>query len=229
MKKIIVLTFAMFTFFGCSEELEFNTPSFQAKKDGNLWESITFRANIDNAGVLTILASDNLETLTLVVNNTEIGSHDISETISSGSLIDIDGIQFSTNNTPDPSIQLYPADGLIELREVNLEAGYVSGEFSFNAFSASGLTSVNINEGVFFRVPLLSVPIASSEDPDIPPCDIATATVATTFLNFSAVMVGDSNYLTLCNAYKTALTTQKNSCGDPTGQIQMTIDGLSCI
>lgn len=134
--------------------MTFNSPSFQAKKDRNLWEAVTFTASIDASGALTIMGSNNLETVTLVVNNTALGIHDILETISSGALLDINDLEFSTNNMPDPSVQLYPADGIVELKEVNTEAGYVSGAFSFYAFNSSGLTAVTFNEGIFFNVPI---------------------------------------------------------------------------
>ncbi|WP_452224956.1 DUF6252 family protein [Lacinutrix chionoecetis] len=228
MKKIIVLVLIVFTFFGCGEELEFNSPAFQGKKDGNLWQAVTYVANIDNTGALTITASDNLETITLHVNSTALGIHDVVETSSSATLLDIDEVLYSTNNVPDPSVQVYPASGVIDLTEVNVEGGYVSGEFYFNAFNSSGLTSINVNEGHFFRVPLLGA-IAGGTGPVNIPCSTATATVAATLINFSAASPGDANYVMVCNAYKTALTTQINSCGDPGGTTQSIIDSLTCM
>ena len=45
--------------------IEFNSPSFQAEKDGNLWEAISYFATVDANGVITITGSDNFETVTL--------------------------------------------------------------------------------------------------------------------------------------------------------------------
>lgn len=226
MKKIIVLVLTAFTFFGCGDDVEFNTPSFKANKNGNLWEGVTYTASINDTGVLTITASDNFETITLVSNSAAEGEHDILTTSSFATLTDIDDVFWSTNNVPDPSVQLYPASGLINLTKVDIEGGVVSGEFYFNAFNNSGLSSVNFNEGVFFDVPLNSAIV----DPDVVdvPCDTAIIVTGATGLNFAGVMPGDANYATLCNAYKTALMTQITSCGDADGSLQVIVDGLDC-
>ena len=228
MKKFIVLVLTIFTFFGCGEELEFNTPSFQAKKDGNLWEAITYSANIDASGVLTIVGSDNFETVTLVSNSAALGLHDMVDTSSSGSLLDVNSVMWSTNNTPDPSVQIYPADGVIDIKEVDTEGGTVSGEFYFNAFNSSGLSSINFNKGFFHKVSLGGT-ITSTGGSGSVTCTDATAVVDATFLSFDATATTDANYETVCNAYKTALQTQITACGDGDGSIQTTIDGLTCM
>ncbi|WP_452597715.1 DUF6252 family protein [Pontimicrobium sp. MEBiC01747] len=227
MKKFIVLVLTIFTFLGCGEELEFNTPSFQAKKDGNLWEAITYSANIDASGVLTIVGSDNFETVTLVSNSAALGLHDMVNTSSSGALLDVNSVVWSTNNMPDPSVQIYPADGVIDIKEVDTEGGTVSGEFYFNAFNASGLSSINFNRGFFHKVQLVGTPITGGVS--TVSCAQATATVDATFLSFDGTATTDANYETVCNAYKTALQTKITACGDTDGSIQTTIDGLTCM
>jgi len=227
MKKIIILILVTFTFFGCGEDIEFNTPSFQGEKDGNLWEAVSYKANIGTTGVLTIVASDNFETITLATSSATVAQYNVVGTTSFGSLLDINDVFYTTNNTPDPSVQLFPASGVIDLREVNFEEGYVSGEFYFNAFNSSGLTSINVNKGFFYKVPL-TVAEVSTGVVSIS-CATATSTVAATSISFSAVAPGDPNYATLCNAYKTALTTQISSCGDAGGALQTIIDGLTCM
>lgn len=224
MKKIIVLILTAFTFWGCSDTLQFNTPAFQTKKDGNLWKAVTYNANIDGAGVLTIVASDNLETIILVVNNTVLGVHDVVQTTSSGTLLDIDNVLFSSNNTPNPNIQIYPAGGQINLTDVNTEEAYVSGTFYFNAFTNSGLTAANFNEGNFYKIPLVGAAAATVET-----CTTITATVAVALTAFNLLMIGDSGYEAACNAYKTALETQITLCGDTGGTTQAIIDALTCV
>ncbi|WP_055434788.1 DUF6252 family protein [Lacinutrix algicola] len=227
MKKIIALILVTITFFGCGEDLEFKTPSFQGEKDGNLWEAASFRANINALGVLTIVASDNFETITLEVDSPSIGIHDIVETTSTGALEDIDGIFYSSNNSPDPSVQLYPAAGMIDLKDVNLEEGYVSGEFYFNAFNSSGLTSINVNKGFFHKVPLIVSSVISGSVSAA--CSSASAVAAATLINYNAVAPGDANFVDVCNAYKTALINEKATCGDDDGSIQTIINGLTCL
>lgn len=167
MKKILVLALMTFTLCHCGEELEFNSPAFEAKKDGNLWEAFSFTAAIDNAGVLTITAADRFETITLVVNSATIGAHDVRFTASSASLLDVNSVSWSTNNTPDPSVQLYPAEGVITLTSFGAAQTSVSGTFAFNAFNASGLSSVNFNEGIFHNIPLSGATITAVKPKDI--------------------------------------------------------------
>jgi len=227
MKKIIVLILVAFTFLGCGNQIEFNTPSFQAQKDGNFWQAVTFSANINSSGVLTIVGSDNFKTITLEVNSTDPDIYDVTETISNGSFKDFDGVLYSTNNFPNANVQLYPAGGMIDLKEVNIEEGFVSGEFYFNAFNSSGLTSVNISKGYFYKVPLVGASV-NTEDEDSS-CSNATDVVADKLVDFNGASQGDANYVNVCNAYKTALIEQKTACGDPDNSIQTTIDGLSCM
>ena len=227
MKKIIALILVTITFFGCGEELEFNTPSFQGEKDGNLWEAVTFRANFNNVGVLTIVGSDNFETITLEVNSPALGEHDVTDPVTSASLIDFEGVVYSSNNFPDPSVQVYPASGIIDLKELSIEEGYVSGEFYFNAFNNSGLTSINVNKGFFHRVPLTG--FSDTSGTVSAQCQSAITAAAATLINYNAVAPGDSNFVDVCNAYKAALVNQKATCGDSDGSIQTTIDGLSCM
>ena len=226
MKKIIVLILVAFTFFSCGEDLVFKTPSFQGKKDGNLWEANNFSANVDGQGILTIVGSNNFETITIQVSSTAIGIYDVTESVStSGALLDIDDVFYSSNNTPDPSVQLYPASGIINLQEVNTERGYVSGEFYFNAFNSSGLTSVNVNKGVFFKVPLVSLTATGGTEES---CTIATTVADAALASYNATSPGDADFATICNAYKAALTVKKEACGDDDGSIQTIIDGLTC-
>lgn len=226
MKKFIVLVLTIFTFLGCSEELEFNTPSFQAEKDGNLWEAVTYSANIDASGVLTIVGSDGFETISLELHSTVIGQYDVVPTSSSASLLDVNDVTWSTTNTPHESVQIYPADGVIDLNEVNLETGTVSGEFYFNAFNASGLSSINFNHGVFYKVPLNGLGGTGVIELT---CTEATAVVSTTGLTYNGTPTTDPNFETVCNAFKSALEAQIVACGDPVGAIQASIDGLTCM
>ena len=61
------------------------------------------------------------------------------------------------------------------------------------------------------------------------PCAAASAVVAATLINYNGASPGDANFTDVCNAYKTALTTKKATCGDDDGSIQASIDGLSCM
>ncbi|MBQ0770041.1 MAG: hypothetical protein KBT58_12165 [Bizionia sp.] len=227
MKKLVVLVLSMITLLSCGDDLEFKTPSFEAKKDGNLFEAVTYKANILDNGQLTITGSDNYETVTLVVNSAAPGVYDVETTNALATLLDINGMLWSTENTPDTEVQPYPANGIIDIKEVNLEEAYVSGEFFFNAYNSSGMTSVNFNEGFFHKVPLFG---AVTVDPTTPgvTCQAATASAQVTGQNLAVSDPSAAGYTALCNNHKQALITKKNACGDPTGEIQAEIDALDC-
>lgn len=227
MKKLVVLVLSMVTLLSCGDDLEFKTPSFEAKKDGNLFEAVTYKASIIDNGQLTITGSDNYETVTLVVNSVSPGIYDVETTSALATLLDINGMLWSTENTPDTDVQPYPASGIIDIREVNLEEGYVSGEFYFNAYNSSGMTSVNLNEGFFYKIPLAVSVVQDPTTPNIT-CQTATASAQVTAQNLAVSDPTADGYTTLCNNHKQALMTKKNACGDPTGSIQAEIDALDC-
>lgn len=230
MKKIIAILLLIFTFFGCGEDIEFNTPSFQGSKDKSFWEANFFKANVNSQGVLTIVGSNEFESITLKVNNITLGNHDIAETTSSGSFLDADGVFYSSNSFPDSSIQLYAPSGVIDLKDVNIEEGYISGTFYFNAFNSSGLTKININKGFFYKVPLVVVAIPNPVEVEVDnACETATTVASITLINYNSVSPIDDNFIEICNAYKTALENKKSICGDTDNSIQTTINSLNCM
>ena len=66
---------------------------------------------------------------------------------------DFESTDYSTSNSPDPSVSLYPVIGRL-VYIMNSTPEYVSGTFRFIAFTADGLIYVGFNEGVFYRVPI---------------------------------------------------------------------------
>ena len=228
MKKIIALVLTVFTFLSCGEELEFNTPSFKAKKNGNLWEAVTFSATIDDSGSLTIKGSDNFDTVTLVTNSTASGMYDVVTTSSYATVLDTNEVLWSTNNTPvnptNPDLPSYPADGVITIKEFSLDKGVVSGSFHFNAYNSSGLSTVNFNEGFFHNVPIGGIEIDNTGgNLSCPDALIAVVNAGT---DYSTADPSDANYPVICGAYKTALMNQIDACGDTDGFIQASIDSL---
>ncbi len=71
---------------------------------------------------------------------------------------------------------------------------------------------------------IFTLACSSSSDNDAPSCDsLADATDAAAEAFFNATT---SNREQLCNAYKTALDNEINSCGDPSGDLQDTFNDL---
>ncbi|PWK18993.1 DUF6252 family protein [Xanthomarina spongicola] len=222
MKKFLVLILTILTVVSCGDEIEFNSPAMQGKKDGNFWKAISYSADIDNGGFL-IEGEDNNGTVQLITNNDVRGTFDLGEGSRSEAIyVDDEGVVYSTAFDPDPSLTLYPADGQITVD--NVEDGdpkLITGTFWFNAYSADGLKVVNFSKGIYYKVSLVGGLVSSGSG-----CLEATQASNTAGQNFAATDPSMPEYTDLCNAYKNALMGRINACGDASGSLQAIIDSL---
>lgn len=230
MKRLIVFFILILTLANCGDEVEFNSPSFQANRDYGLWKAEFTNAEFEG-GVLTITASNNFETVEIKIPTLDEGTYDFGDNYSiEARYIDSDGIVYSTNNDIDPSISIYPEIGFLKLDQSSGDS--FTGTFDFLAFDDSGLNSIGFNVGVFFKVPLVfnnALPIVEScEDAEIDRNRKRADFTDSAFLDngyYIAPMYSD-----LCNSYKSALIAQIEFCGDNDGNLQDIVDGLEdCI
>lgn len=231
MKKLTILLLTVLTIFSCGDELEYNTPAFQGNRDYGLWMAEFTNASIDNNGVLTITGSNNVETVELILPTIAVDSFVLGNVNSrEARYIDANGKVFSTNNDPDPSVSIYEDLGYVVIDEIFNSS--FSGRFQFLAYDEEGLNSVGYNEGIFFRVPLVSGSIPSGEITCLEAQALSITALNTYESTFSGGLeyIDNSAYVTACNAYVDALIDQINICDDPDGSIQMLIDDLNnCI
>jgi hypothetical protein len=144
---------AMLALISCSDEVQFNTPGFQGNKNYNLWRATYYNGTTDENGKLTISAGNNNEAMTFILTSSNTGRYVLSDmSASRANFIDFEEISYSTANTPDPSVTLYPEIGEVIISESTNNT--VSGTFRFIAFTADGLQSVGFNEGDFYRIPV---------------------------------------------------------------------------
>ncbi|WP_298900663.1 DUF6252 family protein [uncultured Psychroserpens sp.] len=227
MKRLALLLVTVLTLVSCGDEVEFNSPGFQGNREYGLWRAEFTNAVIDANGFLTITASNNSETVVLKIPNVTVGTYVLGNVNSrEARYIDGNGTVFSTNNTPDPSVSIYPELGFVRLDEISNNT--FSGTFEFLAFDESGLNSIGYNEGVFFRVPLISGSIGSG-GPTCAETEAASANALAAFEStFDAALeyIDSDAYVAACNTYEEALQSQKNICGDADGSIQLLIDNL---
>ncbi|NNE31578.1 MAG: hypothetical protein HKN40_04340 [Winogradskyella sp.] len=232
MKKLILLALVCLTISSCGDEVEFSTPAFQGDRENRLWRAEAFSASIDAAGALTITGTNNLETVNLRLPSVVEGTFVVGNVNSiEAEYIDGFGTRYSTNNSPDPSVSIYPELGEIVIEEIDFVNRRFTGTYRFLAFDASGLNSVGYTNGIFFRVPLVS-----GEFPDNPiTCVDVQEDADMARLAYEATFASDLQYIdssvfsVACNAYINALNVQRNFCGDADGSIQDTIDALgSC-
>ena len=156
MRKILATLLFCFLALNCSDEVRFNSPAMQANKQGELWRSNFFAADIDNGGFL-IEGRNRGEIIQLITNTDSRGTFDFGlDSDNIAIYIDSDGNVYSTKNAPDPTISLYPPTGEIIVDEIdNLDPKNIYGTFWFYAYTADGLNVINFNRGVFYKVPLL--------------------------------------------------------------------------
>ena len=225
MKKIIYLLICTLGLTSCSDDLVFNSPAFLGYNNGELWEATTFRANVDTFGDLVITGIRNESIINLKTDNTVEGVYQLGNTVSSAVYQNDFGLAYTTNNVPNPEVQIYPSEGEIVITEFNLIERTVSGTFNFNGFDSTGFMSENFNRGYFYNIPILNIAVVNPIDVNVA-CQNATAVTLTTETNLNNVDPAGVQYTDFCNAYKTALQVKKASCGDDDGAIQALINGL---
>jgi hypothetical protein len=222
MKKIFVLALTIFTVVSCGDDIEFNSPAMQGKKDGDNWKALSYSADIDYGGFI-IEGEDNFGTVQLITSDDTRGTFELGDGSTSEAIyIDDNGLVYSTAFDPDPSLSLYPADGQIIIEDIeNTDPKTILGSFWFNAYSEDGLNVVNFSQGIFYKVPLLGGLVSGGSS-----CLEATQDANIAGQNFAATDPTMPEYTDLCNAYKNALTAQITACGDSSGALQTIIDSL---
>jgi len=224
MKKLFVMALTIFTMVSCADDIEFNTPAMQGKKDGSSWKAVIYSGYINENDKAIISGSNNYEVINLQVSSFSEGTYLLGENSQNEAvLIDANDRVYSTLNLPDQEAELYPPDGIIEITDYNQDRHTISGKFWFNAYSESGSKTVNFSQGVFYEIP---VPVNSG--PVLMSCDDAVAASTAAENVYLATDPADSTYPTVCNNYKNALMDQQVACGDDLGTIQATIDSLVC-
>ena len=230
MKKLILLFLVFLTICSCGDEVEFNTPAFQGDRENQLWRAKAFSAGISADGFLTIKGSNNSQEVILSVpavsESTFIVGGDI-EAIRA-EYIDGFGTTFSTNNSPDESVSLYPELGEIVIEEIDYTLRTFTGTYRFLGFDTSGLNSVGFTNGIFYKVPL----VFGEFPTDVVTCEDLEITTETAQLAYQATFASDVDFINsaafsaACTAYIEALNNQRTFCGDADNALLTIIDGL---
>ena len=154
MKKIIYIIFVIFLISSCSSEIEYKIPAFQATINGsNNWEATNFSVTTNALGEGIITGNNFNSAISLRFPSINIGVYDFRENLI-GEATYQDTIQYSTLNDGIASISpAYFSDGEISINEITSDSK-ISGTFTFNAYNSSGESTVNVSQGIFYRLPL---------------------------------------------------------------------------
>lgn len=144
MKKIIALFILAATFVSCGEDIKFNSPAFQANKNGNIWKANDMRAFAD-AGGLTIIAAVGTEMVTLHTASANPGTY----------VLGVNNVNAATYESVDGEGVLFATGAGVGSGKIVItsnQAGTVSGNFQFVGEDEVG-NEVIFTEGTFYKVP----------------------------------------------------------------------------
>ena len=141
----------LLTLLGCTETSN-KIPVFEANINGNInWNAQTFAAIVQNNGVV-ISGSDNASSISLIINNLGVGNFDVYSWTDDYAIFQ-DTIQYSTRNDGVGSVA-FLSDGEIDILEIDSLNNTITGNFHFDAYDSSGENTINVSEGVFYKIPM---------------------------------------------------------------------------
>jgi uncharacterized protein DUF6252 len=145
MKKIVSLFILVTAFASCGEDVTFNSPAFEANKNGNLWKANSMQAIADASGV-TIFASVGTDIVTLHINSSSPGVYPLgTNDINTATFMSTDGegVTYETGaGIGSGEIEITP----------NQTAGTITGTFEFVAEDEDG-NEVVFRDGNFYKIP----------------------------------------------------------------------------
>ncbi len=152
MNKIQYLLVVFLLFNNCESTVEFRIPAFQAHVNGDqFWEASLFSITTDASGAI-ITGSSLSGTLSMHMPSLEVGTHNLGN-LEIATAIYQDTTYYSTTYDGIASIA-YLSDGEITIEEYNSEENTISGTFNFDAYNDTGEYTINISQGVFYRLPI---------------------------------------------------------------------------
>ena len=153
MKKIFI-ALSLLLVFNCEDNLTNNTPVFQATVNGNnQWIADDFNATIQN-NQLSITASNPFGVISFLVNSPDVSGYNF-YSWTDDYVIFQDTLQYSTQNDGIGSIA-FLSDGYLDIQEIDNINNTISGHFYFDAYDGTGQYTINVSEGVFYKIPINS-------------------------------------------------------------------------
>ena len=141
----------LLTLLGCTETSN-KIPVFEANINGNFnWNAQTFVALVQD-NEIAISGSDNVSSISLIINNLDVGNFDVYSWTDDYAIFQ-DTIQYSTRNDGVGSVA-FLSDGEIDILEIDSLNNTITGNFHFDAYDSSGENTINVSEGVFYKIPM---------------------------------------------------------------------------
>lgn len=169
MKKYFLFALMAVSLVSCEEDLSTNSPTFQAMKGYTFWRATDMTANVNN-GNLVIVGVNESENISLFINNYELGKEYMLGGSGNSSVASYSKKENSTTYLYSTAVS--SGNGYIKLDPVEKQTpGTISGTFYAEMVPVDPTLVlpetplVNLNKGVFFRIPLVYPP-AQPETPN---------------------------------------------------------------
>ncbi len=157
MKKFMMLLSVICTLIAC-EDVEDNSPAFQANLNNSIYRSIDTQAIVADDGTVAIVGATSDQNITLLLDVLQTGSFQLN----SG-----EGHQAFYE---DGAGQIYTTEsggsGVVNITSGGIDGGFefISGDFNFQAI-LEGVDTVTVSQGILFMVPIVSGTIEDPNDP----------------------------------------------------------------
>ncbi|MFP2997491.1 DUF6252 family protein [Spongiivirga sp. MCCC 1A20706] len=156
MKKVLFLFVLLCAMVSCEDDIDDNTPAFQGTIDGEFFRATELSVQPGEDDVWILEGSMTVEKITLQIVDLNTGIYDLGQNLRNTGTYSIEGeVSFFTGETGNT--------GNVTISEYNTEEGFISGVFKFTANNEDG--SVNVQDGIFYRVPIMGTPPAPDPMP----------------------------------------------------------------
>lgn len=146
MKRLFLVLFVAVIAFSSCENVETNSPAFQAEIDSIFFKANDVRGEMNEDGSFTIQGINQEEKLTLTLEKAQLGTYTLGGgSASSAIYTDPAGNEYTT--APN-------GQGQIELTDRCISCGLLTGNFNFMAINP-GVDTLVVQKGVFFEVSFL--------------------------------------------------------------------------
>ena len=153
MKKIYIIIFILFCF-SCEDDITNNTPAFQALVNGgNEWNAENYTLSIQN-NQLSISGANQTGVISIVVDSPQVDQYNLYSWTDNLAVFQ-DTLQYSTQNDGVGSVA-YLSHGFVQIQEIDNLNNTISGNFHFDAYNVTGEYTVNVSEGIFYKIPINS-------------------------------------------------------------------------
>ena len=103
---------------------------------------------------ISISGTNPFGVISFVVNSPEVSGYNFYSWTDDYAIFQ-DTLQYSTQNDGIGSIA-FLSDGYLDIQEIDSDNNTISGHFHFDAYNGTGQYTINVSEGVFYKIPINS-------------------------------------------------------------------------